>query len=86
MEETEVSLQEIETTREIKALVQEHGLDLAKVRWQEYETGYWEGYEDGWERQKSGLGWPSDLMSRRDREAGIDLWMKRRAAQEAEQC
>ena len=61
-------------------------VDLAKVRRQEYETGYREGYEDGWERHKSGLDWPSDLMSRRDREAGIELWKKQRASQEAEQC
>lgn len=57
-------------------------VDLAKVRRQEYETGYREGYEDGWERHKSGLDWPSDLMSRRDREAGIVLWKKQRAGQE----
>jgi hypothetical protein len=58
-------------------------VDLAKVRRQEYETGYREGYEDGYERGGTGLAWPTNLLSRRDRDAEIALVRKQRAAQKA---
>jgi len=47
-----------------------------KMKDTEYAQGYYEGYEDGYERAKGGLPYPTNLMTRRDREKVIEVFKK----------
>jgi hypothetical protein len=50
--------------------------DLGKIIDAEYALGYYEGYQDGYERATVGLTYPTKLMTRRAREQAIEILRK----------
>ena len=56
--------------------------DIAEIRETEYKQGYYEGYEDGYERAESGSAYPTNLMTRRDREKAIEIYQRTRKRKE----
>ena len=56
--------------------------DIGKIRDAEYAQGYYEGYEDGFERAEVRLPYPTRLMTRRAREQEIEIFKKTRKTKE----
>jgi len=50
--------------------------DVGKITDAEYALGYYEGYQDGYERAEVGLPYPTKLMTRRAREQAIEIFKK----------
>ena len=48
--------------------------DIAKIEDGEYAQGYYEAYEDGYERAEVRLPYPTRLMTRRAREQEIEIF------------
>ena len=56
--------------------------NIAEIKDIEYKQGYYEGYEDAYERAESSLPYPTDLMTQRDREKAIEIYQKTRKRKE----
>ena len=50
--------------------------NIAKIRYEEYTQGYYEGFEDGYNCAEDGLPYPPNLKTRRDREKAIEYYQK----------